>query len=467
MPRRRYAWVVRLIVFGLIGIVLFAQAQPEDVLLRAALSRGDYASAIAIEPDNLTLWDHWITATASNAPGTALRLVAHVATMPNSDGWTIARRNQYANLLAASGDLNSVYQLRRLLLNDLPQDVGLWQQVSTADVARHNWPEAIADLGHLVTLTPNDGDALYTLAMLLTLDQPDQAIRYFGQAVGIPAVHDKALLASQTLSRFPHTAALSQIGLTLAAAGDWNLANYILARASALNNADSAVLAMYGVAQEAQGQQDNGELLISEAAARAPTDPVVNYALAAHWQRLGNWDAALAVLNTAEGKDPNNPALAEQIGLVYAQRGATDPAAHWLMLAVQLAPTNADFSQALAELYADQMYLLDGGGLTFIQLAVKQFPTNGGLHASLGAALFATGQVMAAISELRQAVAFDPANVRANYYLGQALERTGDVSSAGQAYLAAAQSTQPINDSIEVTFRQLAERAVARLGLAR
>jgi tetratricopeptide (TPR) repeat protein len=451
-------------VLGVLGVLLFLLAQPEDAAFRAALARGDYASALTFHPGDITVWDHWIATYANQQPAVAGRMLEQAAAI---SGWTAARRRQYADLLAAQGDSSNAYRLRRALLTDFPNDIALWQQVSAADMARHNWPEAIADLTHLADLTPNDGERLYTLGILLTIDHPDQALHYLGLAVAMPTVHDKALTVSQTLSRLPHGAALSQIGLNLAAAGDWALADYVLARASALNNAEMSILAMYGVAQEQQGYQDNGWLLIQQAAQRAPTDPVVSYALAAHWQRLGNWDAALAVMNDAEVHDPNNPALAEQIGLIYVQRGATDPAAHWLLLAVQLAPTNAEFSQALAELYADQSYLLNSGGLTFIQSAVKLFPTNAGLHTSLGAALFATGQTVAAILELRQAVTLDPSSARAGYYLAEALERAGDLSGASQAYLAAAQPPlSATNDSYESVFRRLAERAVARLGLS-
>ena len=464
--RQRLSWLVRGGIGCILLVMLLSLIEPENTTLLAAAVNGDYGTMLSFYPGNSALWDRWIKASAQQNPATAARLLQRLAAIA-PDGWTIARRRQYADLMAAQGDGSSAYRLRHALLADLPQDVALWRQVSTADIARHNWPEAIADFGHLATLVPTDGETLYTLGLLSALDKPDQAIRFLGQAALSTAVHDKALGASQLLSRLSHGPALTQIGLDLAAQGSWVLADYFLARASALNSQDMVALAMYGVAQEQQGHPDEGWLLIQEAAIRSPSDPVVNYALAAHWQRRGDCDAALAVLNAAEARDAKNPALAEQIGLIYEQRGATDPAAHWLILAVQLAPNNADFAQALAELYADQNYVLDNGGLTFIQFAAKQFPANGEIHASLGAALLATGQTNAAIPELKQAVLLAPGSARAGYYLGLALERIGDVPGAAQAYLTAtAPGELTSGDSSGIAFRQLAIRALARLSLS-
>ena len=139
--RQRLSWLVRGGIGCILLVMLLSLIEPENIALLAAAVNGDYGTMLSFYPSNSALWDRWIKASAQQNPATAARLLQRLAAIA-PDGWTIDRRRQYADLMAAQGDSSSAYRLRHALLADLPQDVALWRQVSTADIARHNWQEA-------------------------------------------------------------------------------------------------------------------------------------------------------------------------------------------------------------------------------------------------------------------------------------------------------------------------------------
>lgn len=449
-----FSWPIRVLI---ILVALASVSQPTLPALQNALQRKDYPAALAIHPDDPVVWDHWITAAiAARQTELALAMLYHAG---DATGWTVTRRQEVADLLAAQGDMEAATVYRRNLLADFPTDVDLLRQVITADLTMRAWPDATALLKRLVSLVPRDSAALYELATLIAPDQPKLALTYLGQAAADPVFHDRATAASRALNAGAQANGLLKLGVQLVADEQWPLAEYLLNRALSLDSSNAEVLALLGIAQDQQGR--DGWALIQQAANLAPNDPVVTNAAALHWQQAGNPDAALAALTQAEAHDPNNPALAAQIGLAYQQRGSLDEAAHWLTIAVQLAPADPNFSALLGGFYADEHYGLDLGGLTFIQGAVLHFPQNADLHASLGAALLAGGQIGAALPELRQATTLDSTSARAQYYLGTVLEQSGDAADAQSHYWTAYRA--PVKAG-ETTFHDLAGRALQRSG---
>jgi tetratricopeptide (TPR) repeat protein len=438
-------------------LVLANVSQPTVDALLSADQRKDYPAALAIHPDDPTLWDHWITGEiAAHQLESALAVLYRAV---NTTGWTMTRRWEIGDLLAARSDLDAASAYRRSLLTDFPNDVDLLRQLIAADLTMRAWPDATVLLKRLVALVPNDSAALYELAVLMAPDQPSTALTYLGQTANDPAYRDRAATASRALSGGTPATQTLKLAVQLSFDQQWSLAEYVLDQALPLNGANAQVLALLGLAQEQQGR--DGWALIQQAFSLAPNDPVVINALALHWQQMGNPDAALAVLTQAEAHDPNNPALAVQIGLAYQQRQALDEAVHWLTIAVQLAPDDPSFTALLAAFYADEHYALDLGGLTFIQDAAQRFSQNADIHASLGAALLASGQIGAALPELHRAITLDPASVRAQYYLGTALEQSGDVIDAKSSYWTAFRVPVTIDNTL---FHNLAGRALQRLG---
>jgi len=141
----------------------------------------------------------------------------------------------------------------------------------------------------------------------------------------------------------------------------------------------------------------------------------------------------------------------------YQTAGRLDDAAVWFNLAVVLAPNNVGFRTLLAGFYSDSHYNLQGGGLDAIRNIAAEYPNDADIHASLGWALFSTGDFEGAHIELDKALMLDPTNVRARYYTAIDLEYRGDLQGAIADYVYVYQ------DVPDNSFKDLAAGALKRL----
>lgn len=433
-----------------------------------AMQRGDYRAVLVAHPDDPTALDRWIAASiAAHQTDQAMALIQRAASL---SGWTVTRRQQWAGLLAERDPAQAIAYEHALLgyaKNGPVEDVPLLRLIIAADFALRDWSDAHAMLNRLISIVPNDAAAYYQRAILSTPRDRQSALTDLGKAMGDPAVQPRAQAASRILSDHPDGAsALFPLSLQLIADGQavqWPLAEYLLNRVVAVSPDNVGALALLGLAQDQQGR--DGWPLLAQASARAADDPTVNYAIALHWRLNGDLDAALSALARAELHDPNNPALAAEIGSIYRLRARSADAATWLTLAMRLAPNNPTFWQLLAAFYADDEYTLNGDGLIMIQQAVRNFPNDAELRATLGEALLKTAQPGAAQAELETALRTDPLNMRARYYLAATLEQQGQLSAARSGYQAVLDSAtaNPTADSAGSNFQLMAERALQRL----
>ncbi len=443
-------WAARLIplvaiVMSLSGPTLSA---PGD-----AIARGDYGAALAAHPADRTLWARWIA--ASLRAGHSEESMALIARAGEIDGWTAARRSELADLSAASDPIGAA-AFTRGLLDGSVRDVPRLQSLIALDLRLADWSEARALLKRLIIVMPDDALAHYQLAVLIAPDDPSMAATYMELAAHNLAVRARATAIGALLSASPAASTLIKIGLRLTVDSQWSLARFILNRVLAIDPDNAVATALSGVIADARGL--DGWPLIQSALVRAPGDPVVNYAAAMHWRAGGDLDTALAALAKAEAGDPTNPAIAAEIGSIYRLRDRLADALTWLTLAIRLAPNEPNFWALLGAFYADEQYQLDNGGLIMLQQGARNFSTNAEIRACFGEGLLVTGQNAAAQIELNHALDLDAANPRARYYLGVALESTGDLARARAAYRYLAQNVSPN------AFTDRAVAAVARLG---
>src|SRR5262249_4579076 len=213
---------------------------------------------------------------------------------------------------------------------------------------------------------------------------------------------------------------------------------------------------LLGMVQDQQGR--DGWPLLERGYNMNPADSMVNYAMALHWRLAGDTTKALAALARAEALDPQNPAIAAESGLVYRMEGRLDSAALWLNVATALAPNTQSFRKLLATCYADTRYNLEGGGLDVIRRIADKSPNDADIRASLGWALFSTGDFDTARVELERALILDPTNARARYYFAILQEYRGDTAGATTSSLYVSR------DAADNGFKDLAAGALTRLG---
>jgi tetratricopeptide (TPR) repeat protein len=469
---RQFGLLVGLLVRVLVAALCVGLAsEPRSLAAPEAVLRGDralaegrqiaqadaaYQAALEVQPGDYLILSRLIDMLLkANRPDQAAMLLGQQAGL---HGWSADMRRKMADVLIAQGEREQAALFWQASLSGSRDDIATLRKLVDYYLNNRDWTATIESLSRLIAIDPADERSLYQLGLLIAPTDAATALTYLDRAAADPQYRAAApairaaIIAHSTES----PAALAfQVGLALMSLQVWPYAEHALTLAVEKDASNAVALAFLGVAQDQQSR--DGWPMIDKAFIAAPGDPMVNYAVALHWRLAGNAQKALAALVRAQALDPRNPAIAAEIGLVYQMEGRFDEAALWLNVAVTLAPNHAGFRTLLATFYADTHYNLADEGLNAIRRLAQLSPDDADVHASLGWALFSTGQVDAARVELEKALVLDPTNVRARYYFGIFLENRGDHEGAVDAYLY-------VYRSANTSFHDLAAGALRRLG---
>jgi len=375
------------------------------------------------------------------------------------DGWTPARRQQLADILARQGEAAMALALQYDLQAGQLAGPAEVRVLARQQIEQLAWSQAEATLARWLTLEPGSAEAAYWLGLLLAPQAPALADQYLQRAALSPwserAAAVRAALAAY--DTYALTDAHTYLGVTLVGWGEWPFAEQAFDLALTANAANPTALAYRGYARDQQGR--DGLADIEAALAMSPNDPQINYLLGQHWRLAQDHEAAHAAFERAYWLAPDNPALAAEVGTAWQNLGDYGAAEKWLRRAVELDPANVRWVRLLAAFYADTGFQLELVGRAFIDEAVRQFPDDADLRASQGAAYLKDGEIEQAYQALNAAVAQDPAHPRSRYYLAAVLERQGDREGAIDSYQYVVDALGP-----EAGFGLLAARALQRLG---
>ncbi len=431
------------------GDAAVRQAQPAQAIAR-------YEQALEAQPGDVMIVQRLLqSAVQAHRPDIADQFARQWSGL--SGDWPDVYR-EMADLALSEGQSPQAAFYWRASLSGVKQDAPALRQLAQRDIESQDWSDAQDVLNQLLKIAPDDELGEYDLGLLLLPTDQQVGFTYLDRAAVDPQYHDTVTALHTALNAHPAALPVAdfQIGLTLMNLQAWPYAARALAIAIQQGNNSPAAYAFLGAAQDQQGR--DGWPMIEQALKSAPRDPTVNYAAALHWRLAGDTERALAALTRAEALDPRNPAVAAEFGLNYRLEGRLDYAAVWYNVAVALAPDNQSFRNLLARFYAETHYDLQGGGLDAIRQIANQYPKDAEVHASLGWALFSTGAIDDAGSEFNRALALDPTNLRAHFYLAIYYEYRGNLQDAKTAYLYVYENAD------NNPFQDLAGAALKRLG---
>jgi tetratricopeptide (TPR) repeat protein len=377
------------------------------------------------------------------------------------DGWTSARRDQLVSILKQSGEAEQAAALSYASLQERPDDPIALRALAQQQIAQQEWDQARVTLSKLIALTPDDGEALYQMGVLLAPENQANAANFLARASLDPDWAQRAGTVQAVLSAYDTyslTDAHMHLGVALVELREWPLAERVLQMALEANAVNPTARAYLGFVRDQQGR--DGLPDIQSALAMSPNDPVIYYLLGLHWRRLSQHEEALEDFRQAYWLDPDNPALAAEIGTSLQNLGSLTEAESWFLKAVDLAPSDTRWRVVAAAFYADTGYQLQEKGLTFVEQTSQLVPRDPNVRASLGWAYYQTNDAQRAYEELSAAVGMDPSDVRSRYYFGIVLEQRGDREGAADSFQFVVQKTG--SDS---SFGLLATRALRRLGL--
>jgi Tfp pilus assembly protein PilF len=139
-------------------------------------------------------------------------------------------------------------------------------------------------------------------------------------------------------------------------------------------------------------------------------------------------EGARSFLEAAARKAPEDARIQGQLGWLLAEEGYFGCALETLMLAAELAPQHSQTHAALGRLYSDMQE--PGLATEAFAQAARLSPSRSDMQAEWGIACYEAGRLEEAERRLDKAVALDPRNAPARFYLAQIALQRHDVLRA-------------------------------------
>lgn len=386
----------------------------------------------------------------------------------------------------AAGYLAHAEESFLLLASHVPQEPGLWENVSLIRLQTARYSEALETLAKAEALKPSPTLTFHTARALMNLGRFEEAERRLQGLVaqdvepqwiadGAPMLYAESLLLQgkgKALLAFlkgrppeSRTAGEAQVFKTQALIS--------------LNDWKSAVESLKeGIARYPQIPffKQAGKLppkyfeyaFFSRKETRAALEQLHLEGMAALWQEFQRWDKCLEALERARSLSP-----VRHVDMLIMQSQAYDQLdRHAESLAVlreaqAMEPSNPLVQNNLGYLLLEQDRDLEEAA-TLIEASAKATPDNGNVVDSLGWAQFKLGRIAEAETTLRRAAELSPFSPEVRKHLGEVLVKQGKLAEAAEQWDRALAFVFPDRAALEKRLGELririAKEQAAKLG---
>ncbi len=184
-----------------------------------------------------------------------------------------------------------------------------------------------------------------------------------------------------------------------------------------------------------------------------PKQPEAHIVLGLTYLQKDQFDDAAKVLEEGIGHNPKNADLHFNLGTVYDKLNRFDDVVRAMEMAIKLDPHHADALNYLGYSYAERGVKIDQA-LSLTKRAVALKPSNGYYIDSLAWALFKSGMLTEALTELKRAVALAEDDPVLYEHLGDIYATQRNLSEARESWLRALE-LDPSNSKLMDRFREL------------
>ncbi|NWJ42341.1 MAG: tetratricopeptide repeat protein [Geothrix sp.] len=339
-----------------------------------------------------------------------------------------------------------------LLASHVPQEAGLWENVSLVRIQTARWTEALETLAKAEALKPSPTLTFHTARALMNLGRFEEAERRLRGIVsqeiepqwigdGAPMLYAESLLLQgkgRALLAFlkdrrprPHTDGEAQVFKTQAciSLNDWK------SGLDALKEGIARYPKVPFFQQAAKLPPRYLEYAVfSRKETRAALEQLHLEGMAALWQEFQRWDKCLEALERARTLSP-----VRRVDMLIMQSQAYDQLdRHAESLAVlreaqALEPANPLVQNNLGYLLLEQDRDLEEAA-ALIEASAKATPDNGNVVDSLGWAQFKLGRVAEAEATLRRAAELSPFSPEVRKHLGEVLVKQGKLAEAAEQW---------------------------------
>jgi tetratricopeptide (TPR) repeat protein len=363
-----------------------------------------------------------------------------------------------------------------LLASHIPQEPGLWENVSLVRLQTGRWAEALESLAKAEALKPSPTLTFHTARALMNLGRFEEAERRLRAIVsqdlqpqwiadGAPMLYAEALLLQgkgKVLLPFlkdrpahPRTDGEAQVFKTQAyiSLNDWRSA--LEALKEGIDRYPKVPFFQQAAALPPKYLE---YAFFSRKETRAALEQLHLEGMATLWQEFQRWDKCLAALEQARSLSPvRRVDMLILQSEAYDQLNRPDESLAVLREAQALEPTNSLVQNNLGYLLLEQDRNLEEAA-TLIEASVKATPDNGNVVDSLGWAQFKLGRIAEAEATLRRAVELSPFSPEVRKHLGEVLVKQDKLVEAAEQWDRALAFVFPDRTALEKRLGELRVR---------
>jgi tetratricopeptide (TPR) repeat protein len=332
-------------------------------------------------------------------------------------GWNDDVARQMGNLRRGLGDLSGAVAAWARIESP---DAATLSDLARAQLALEEWSAAADTLRVWLLLSPDDPQASLQLALLTVSFDPASSLRLLEAAAVEPAYSELTYVLITVLRQYEDDPLLPLlVGRALAEQEQWVYAQVAFEHASQRFEPFPEALIYLALARTMQGKDGSAEA--ERAAALAPQDARVRYLQGVYLRAADAPLAAIDVLVQAIALDPQSAAYYAELAGAYRDVRELAQAERWLLMALEVSGGAARYREQLALFYADEAENLTSSGLEALEAALGLAADSADLKAGYGWALYNAGESERGRALIDEALASDPDNARARYYLARIL----------------------------------------------
>ncbi|GAP20029.1 tetratricopeptide repeat protein [Leptolinea tardivitalis] len=222
-------------------------------------------------------------------------------------------------------------------------------------------------------------------------------------------------------------------GRAYGAAGQWDLAEYCLAKTVEITP-DYAEA--YGLLAEARQQQGkDGRPDIEKALQISPKSTVVRLLSAIFYRRQHAYTTAVGLLQENIDNEPDNPIWFQEMGQTLAEAGRLEEAEMYYQKAIDLTPTEVSRYLSAIKFHLQYEYRIDEAALPLALQAAALEPDRADTQDALGQVYFALGDLTKADAAFSTACQKDGRYVPVWLHIGQSAIARNNFAQAKDALL--------------------------------
>jgi tetratricopeptide (TPR) repeat protein len=431
--------LVRLMVIFLVGLVLLSSPRPREVVeasaaLEQAHRAGDFraqaeaAAALAARQTwRVGLWEK--SARFALAAGDRELAVEYLLEAQSRGELSPEGQFKLGETYLQLGEADRAEQA----WEELPEHPDALRSLAGLHTRQGDFPAAVRDWSAYLEVVPEPpGTAVREqIGLLFAAHRPEQALSHLEAAAPGSERAERLAAALRDVSGESTAYQLLRAGQTLAALGEWQLAEAAMRRAVDLRPDYPEAWVYWGEAlQHVQDPEPEPGQALNSALDLAPESPLANLFYGLYLQRQDRHLEALDYFQTAESGWPDHPDVYFEQGQSLAVLGDLEAAVEKFLEAVEVLPDNYRTHARLAEFTLEFHYRVEELGLPAARRAAALAPHEPDVLITLGRVFQALGDQASAVKAYYRALELAPEDASAHLQLGVLFLEEQDLSRA-------------------------------------